>query len=221
MEILKILEESGKDLYLEDLDFFETELATGDHYDAAYQAQCRSMIKKLRTWLSGEATGKVKIEKEKENGKVPTAMVVELEELAPKEPGSVVAAVTAEQQIFRDIAIIRERSTYKTSFKKYIAKMVEVDATFVDAHYSFFQPWELGAILSVKQMGEAFLEKYFTVLDHQKIARYQLFSEKFFIRHFAQLDAEIVLTKGKNDWRKKEKRSAQLDVFLRLKGIQK
>ena len=33
------------------------------------------------------------------------------------------------------------------------------------------------------------------------------------------MDAEIVLTKGKNDWRKKENRSAQLDVFLRLKGI--
>ena len=56
-------------------------------------------------------------------------------------------------------------------------------------------------------------------LDAEKIARYQLFSEKFFIKHFSQLDAEIVLTKGKNDWRKKENRSAQLDVFLRLKGI--
>ena len=37
MDILKILEESGKDLYPEDLDFFETELATGGRYNAAYQ----------------------------------------------------------------------------------------------------------------------------------------------------------------------------------------
>lgn len=33
------------------------------------------------------------------------------------------------------------------------------------------------------------------------------------------MDAEIVLTKGKNDWRKKGNRSSQLDVFLRLKGV--
>ena len=56
------------------------------------------------------------------------------------------------------------------------------------------------------------MEKYFSSLNAEKIARYQLFSEKFFIKHFSQFDAEIVLTKGKNEWRKKEKRSAQLDV---------
>ena len=68
-------------------------------------------------------------------------------------------------------------------------------------------------------LSEDFLEKYFASLDADKIARYQLFSEKFFIRHYAQMDAEIVLTKGKNDWRKKENRSSQLGVFLRLKGV--
>lgn len=221
MEILKILEESGKNLYLEDLDFFETELATGDHYDAAYRAQCRSKIKQLRAWLSGDESGKAELQKEKEDGKVPAAMAVKLEELAPKESNPMAAAVTPTQRILKSISALREKSAYKTSFKKYIAKTEEVDAAFVDAHFSFFQPWELDAILSIKQMGEAFLEKYFTVLDHQKISRYQCFSEKFFIRHYAQMDAETVLTKGKNDWCKKEKRSAQLDVFLRLKGIQK
>lgn len=221
MEILKILEESGKDLYPEDLDFFETELATGGHYNAAYRAQCMSKIIQLRAWLSGDVVEKAEPQKEKEKGEVPATMAVELGELVPRESKSVAVTVTPEQRILRDIVAIRERSTYKTSFKKYIANAAEVDVDFVDAHFAFFQPWELDAILSVKQMGEAFIEKYFTVLDHQKIARYQLFSEKFFIRHFSQLDAEIVLTKGKNDWRKKEKRSAQLDVFLRLKGIQK
>ena len=44
-------------------------------------------------------------------------------------------------------------------------------------------------------------------------------SAKWGTVHFSKMDAEIVLTKGKNDWRKKENRSAQLDVFLRLKGI--
>jgi hypothetical protein len=39
------------------------------------------------------------------------------------------------------------------------------------------------------------------------------------MKHYSQMDATIVLTKGKNEWRKKEKRSKQLDVFLRLKGV--
>ena len=71
----------------------------------------------------------------------------------------------------------------------------------------------------MKQLGEPFLEKYFGALDHDKIARYQLFSEAFFMKHYAQMDATIVLQHGKNEWRKKENRSKQLDVFLRLKGV--
>ncbi|MCR5783783.1 MAG: hypothetical protein K6G90_13735 [Clostridia bacterium] len=94
-----------------------------------------------------------------------------------------------------------------------------MDADFVDKHLSYFKPWELDAIISVKQMPEEFLEKYFGVLDHAKIARYQQFSESFFIKHFSQLDTEIVLRYGKNPWRKKENRSKQLDVFLRIKGV--
>lgn len=68
-------------------------------------------------------------------------------------------------------------------------------------------------------MGESFLEKYFGALDPDKVARYQEFSEQFFMKHFSQLDAVAVLAHGKNEWRKKDKRSKQLDVFLRLKGI--
>ena len=92
-----------------------------------------------------------------------------------------------------------------------------MDADFVDKNYGLFKSWEIGAIISVKQMGEPFLEKYFGALDLEKVARYQEFSEQFFMKHFSQLDATIVLTKGKNAWRKKENRSKQLDVFLRLK----
>ena len=68
-------------------------------------------------------------------------------------------------------------------------------------------------------MGEDFIEKYFGALDHDKIARYQQFSEVFFMKHFSQMDYTIVLEHGKNEWRKKENRSKQLDVFLRLKGV--
>ena len=73
--------------------------------------------------------------------------------------------------------------------------------------------------MSVKPVSEEFLEQYFGALDHDKIARYQKFSEAFFIKHYAQMNATIVLEHGKNEWRKKENRSKQLDVFLRIKGI--
>jgi len=115
--------------------------------------------------------------------------------------------------------MLRGQPAYKTNFKKLITEQDFIDSSFVEKHYSFFEAWEINAILSVKQMDEEFLEKYFGVLDHDKIARYQLFSENFFMKHFAQLDHTIVLQRGKNQWRKKEKRSKQLDVFLRLKGV--
>lgn len=218
MEILKILEEQGKDLYPEDLDFFETELATGGHYNAAYQAECKKQIKLLRAWLNGDSSE----EPPKSAQKIkdpPKGIVVGIRDIAPKEANPVAAAFTPEQIIFNDINAMREAGSYKTNFKKYVAEKNEIDAAFVDKHYSFFQPWELDAIISMKQMGEDFIEKYFGALDHDKIARYQQFPETFFIKHFSQLDANIVLEHGKNEWRKKENRSKQLDVFLRLKGV--
>ena len=66
---------------------------------------------------------------------------------------------------------------------------------------------------------EEYLESYFGVLDHKMIAQYQLFSESFYMRHYADLDAETVLSKGVNTWRDKAQRSKQLEVFLRIKGV--
>lgn len=219
MDILKTLTESGKDLYPEDLDFFETELATGGPYDEAYIAQCRTKIKELRAWMCGDADKKTTTKSGKKNESTPKGLVVGIGDLAPKDANPVAASMTPEQRIFNDVAAMRETGSYKTLFKKYVAKKSEIDAAFIEKHFSFFQPWELDAIISVKQMGEEFLEKYFGALDHDKIARYQLFSEAFFMKHFSQMSAEIVLEHGKNEWRKKENRSKQLDVFLRLKGI--
>ncbi len=219
MEILEILENSGKDLYPEDLDFFETELATGGPYDAAYREQCVQKIKELRAWLRGETIGQPEPESKKRRNKTPSGLVVGIGEVAPKEANPIAASLTPTQIILNEIMALRVVSSYKSDFKKYVADKAEIDTAFVDTHYSFFQPWELDAIISVKQMGEEFIEKYFGALDHDKIARYQQFSEAFFMKHFSQLDYTIVLERGKNEWRKKENRSKQLDIFLRLKGV--
>ena len=127
--------------------------------------------------------------------------------------------MSPEELVRGDLMRLRVQNDYKSAFKTYVKGSSIIDAAFVDANYGLFAAWEINAIISVKQMGEAFLEKYFGALDLKKIARYQQFSESFFMKHFAQLDTQIVLEHGKNDWRKKENRSKQLDVFLRLKGV--
>ncbi len=224
MDILKQLNEHGKELYPEDLELFQVELATGEGYDDTYKKECLSLISKLRKWNSeagapennGSESGGKKPAKQKSG----TGLEVGIETLVPQGVEMPAAALTTGQLLSHEIEELRERKTYKSDFKKYVAQNAKIDAAFVDAHYSVFMPWELDAIISVKQMTEEFLEKYFGALDHDKIARYQRFSEGFFMKHFVQLDPEIVLMRGKNEWRKKENRSKQLDVFLRLKGIQ-
>ena len=214
MDILEILKKSGKDLYPEDLDFFETELATGGHYDAAYQAECRALMKQIRNWEKASAPSDDPAKAKGKSG----GIEMDISKVAPKEANPVMD-MPQDQRLFLDITKMRDDSSYKTKFKKRIQEADFVDAAFIEKHFAFFKAWELNAILSVKQLGEPFLEKYFGALDHDKIARYQLFSEAFFMKHYAQMDATIVLQHGKNEWRKKEKRSKQLDVFLRLKGV--
>ena len=214
MDILEILKKSGKDLYPEDLDFFETEIATGGHYDAAYQAECRALMKQIRNWKKASAPSDDPAKAKGKSG----GIEMDISKVAPKEANPVMD-MPQDQRLFLDITNMRDDSSYKTKFKKRIQEADFVDAAFIEKHFAFFKEWELNAILSVKQLGEPFLEKYFGALDHDKIARYQLFSEAFFMKHYAQMDATIVLQHGKNEWRKKEKRSKQLDVFLRLKGV--
>ena len=214
MDILEILKKSGKDLYPEDLDFFETELATGGHYDAAYQAECRALMKQIRNWKKASAPSDDPAKAKGKSG----GIEMDISKVAPKEANPVMD-MPQDQRLFLDITNMRDDSSYKTKFKKRIQEADFVDAAFIEKHFAFFKEWELNAILSVKQLGEPFLEKYFGALDHDKIARYQLFSEAFFMKHYAQMDATIVLQHGKNEWRKKENRSKQLDVFLRLKGV--
>lgn len=216
MDILKILTESADSLIPEDLDFFVTELETGD-YDAYYIQQCKDQIEILRNWHKGNI-GTAKPKKNPDKIGTPKGVVMTPSQLAPQQM-SPAAQLPPEELVRGDLKRLRVQNDYKSAFKAYVKNSAIIDAAFVDANYGLFVVWEINAIISVKQMGEAFLEKYFGALDHDKLARYQLFSESFFMKHFAQLDTQIVLEHGKNDWRKKENRSKQLDVFLRLKGV--
>ena len=216
MEILEILENSMEELYPEDLLFFETELDTGE-YDEAYISACKKQIDIVRKWMDEKEQPdnfKNNSPSKNKNGK----MIMDIKDIASGNANPY-GSMPVKDMIFLDIKNIRKLDSYKSKFKIYVCDKAEIDSDFIDSNYSFFLPWELNAIISVKQMSEEFLEKYFGALDKGKISRYQCFSESFFMKHYSQLDVDIVLTKGKNEWRKKEKRSKQLDVFLRLKGV--
>lgn len=211
MDILKILNDLSNELYLEDLEFFETELSTGE-YDDEYVSKCKSKILQLKTWMKCKDLyeNKNKLKKSK------TGVMVDLANIVPENQEN--KPKTAEI-IFKDIRRIRKEEFYKKKFKTYIEDRREIDKEFVEKNFAFFEKWEIDTIITMIQMGEEFLEKYFAAIDHDKIAKYQLFSESFYIKYFAQLDTKLVLEKGINEWRKKENRSKQLDVFLRLKGV--
>ena len=211
MQVLEILKNSGKDLYPEDLAFFEAELDTGD-YPPEYIDQCKEMIAEIRNWRKQAAKAKVQ-------DVIPAGMVVDPSKLVPGAKPKEKTEQEKLNEFIHALTQMRTAANYRTRFKQYLADHPEVNEAFIDQHIALFQPAELESIVMTMPLSEDFLDKYFASLDADKIARYQLFSEKFFIRHYAQMDAEIVLTKGKNDWRKKENRSSQLDVFLRLKGV--
>ena len=211
MQVLEILKKNGTDLYPEDLAFFEAELDTGD-YPQEYIDQCKDLIAEIRNQKKQAAKPKVQ-------DVIPSNILVDPDKLVPGAKPKKKTPQERLNELTHALNQMRTATNYKTRFKQYLADHPEIDEAFIDRNIAVFQPGELESILMVMPLSEDFLDKYFTSLDADKIARYQLFSEKFFIRHYAQMDAEIVLTKGKNDWRKKENRSSQLDVFLRLKGV--
>lgn len=180
MDILKLLRESKGELYPDDLDFFEQELVIGD-YDDAYKTKCKNKIRTLRAELCKPAPAPPP--KEKAPAPVKKAqrpassggVIVSLWDIVPQEAESAVLTMTPSQKVQNDLDVLREQENYKKAFKSYIKDSALIDSEFLDAHFSLFKLWELGVILSEKQLDEAFLEKYFGALDHEKIARYQLF----------------------------------------------
>lgn len=219
MDILEMLTKQAGELYPEDLEVIRAELSAGNYSDI-YRAQCNARLDEVKLWLENRNAPEAKDTKDvrKQNG---TNMFMDVTDLLPDKNGAKASSQSAEQAAINAIKQIRARPSYKQDFKKYIQNSGVVNADFVEKHYAFFEPWELAAILSLIQMGEAFLEKYFDALDHHGISRYQKFSEAFFMKHYNELNAKTVLENGPNEWRRKENRSRQLDVFLRLKGVRK
>lgn len=214
MDILRILNENAPSLLLPDLDYYERKLAVSA-YPPEERVRCQERINELRRQLqNASAASHIK-----SHQKPSAAPNLQARIKREDQPLQFTDPEKIRQKVYTDLCLMRTLENYKNDFKSYIAEMDLINEEFLAKNLSLFQYWEIGAILSVMPLSEEFLDKYFDSLDAEKIARYQQFSEKFFIKHFAQLDPKIVLEKGVNHWRKMESRSKQLDVFLRLKGI--
>lgn len=215
MDILKTLKEKGNELYIDELEFFVAELETGN-YSNKYIEECLKLINSIKNWKKPQKSTPKKDKKTPGNLNDVLLKPSELIE-GYKDPKT--ENLTIEGQIKYEIEDIRKKSDYLDLFKKYIYDSSVLDEKMVDKLFKFFMPWELEELLAAKTFSEEFLEKYFTELDHAKIARYQFFSEEFFIKHYNDLNYRTVLQKGVNEWRKKANRSSKLNVFLRLKGV--
>lgn len=223
MDIAQILANDIDELLDEDLSMFEEELAIGS-FDPAYRARCLKVIEEERAKRKrqrAEAKGVVPQDQSK-----PVHLPSDVSEtvLAPADKLSPYNKVeirekTPFQRVEADVTVIRRAEKRKSLFREYLDQTTLIDEQLLDGHLSFFDEWEVGAILKARQFSEEFLDKYFAALDGDKIAKTQLFSEEFFMRHFKELDPEVVLKKGKNPWCKKENRSRKLDMFLRIKGV--
>ena len=186
MEIYEILKNNSKDLLTEDLELLRTELAVGDYNDD-YRKRCTELMKQIEKWNAHDSS---KPEK-KEQPKVQK----DISAVTPKHQGK--TAVSFLQQFQADLNAMRLSDKYKSSFRTYIKTHENFDERFVDDNFSLFEEYEIEAILSELTFSEQFLEKYFSVLDKDKIARYQLFSERFYQKHFSDFDAETVLKEAK------------------------
>lgn len=214
MDILNTLKEKGKELYLEELDFYVTELETGD-YSEVYVKECMDLITSIRNWKkpSGNSSSSPK-----KTGNLNDILLKPSDLISGyKDPET--EHKTIEDKIKSEIDDIRKKSDYNNLFNNYIKTSTVLDEPMIEKLFKYFLPWELEELLVEKKFTEDFLEKYFSELEHSKIARYQYFSEEFFMKHFSDLSYSTVLQKGVNEWRKKANRSSKLDIFLRLKGV--
>lgn len=244
MDVREILRSDAAGLLEEELEMLEEELATGD-YDSVYRTECAKLIEderhtrkvaqtkaKAAVTTGGGPDGMAPKPIGEGSRKAVTTSSAKVQIPHDVSPSVTVSAdslspyntvnmpkKTPYETVSADVAAIRRSEKRKSMFREYLRKQPLIDEAFLDAHLSFFDDWEMGAILDHIKLSEAFLEKYLSALDADKVATTQQFSEEFFMKHYSAFDAKLVLLKGKNAWRSKEQRSRKLDTFLRLKGV--
>ena len=227
MDIRGILDHQRDELLDIDLDCLEEELATGD-YRKEYVISCKETIRTIRSERSHASS---QLRQQIQNAHATSAdgrqpSLADSPDQEPPMPDDRSAAPNptfrfphTEKAIMAGIAAAQMQENSKEALKQYFETTPDIDESFVVQHVGDLNPEALSALLECRSFSEGFLEQFFAALDHNKVARYQYFSEDFFIKHYSELSPTIVLKQGVNDWRKKAVRSSKLDLFLRIKGV--
>ena len=113
MQVLEILKNSGKDLYPEDLAFFEAELDTGD-YTREYIDQCKELIAEIRNWKKQAA-------KQSVQDVIPSNILVDPDKLVPGVKPKEKTPQERLNELTHALNQMRTATNYKTRFKQYLA----------------------------------------------------------------------------------------------------
>lgn len=224
MDILGMLQNDMDELCEEDIDMIEQELAVGT-YTEEYRSQCRLHIlqvthhfeqkKKEKVYQGTQAKG-LSTRLFKQEKDVTVAVATKTDEIAVEEKKH----EKTQAEIFREeLKKMREMSQPAKRFTDYLDDNDFMTNDFIDQNFSEFNENERSILLRKRAFTEDFLDKYFAVLDKGTLVMNQLFTEEFFMKHYNNMPVKLVLTKSKNSWRTKTKRSKKLDTFLRLKGV--
>lgn len=209
MDILEMLKSQASSLLDEDLEYYLTELHTGA-YEEGYIRSCEKVIDEI---LSS------RIQKVSSSSKGVNLSSILLNADFFRDGAKEEKELTPEKNFWKNLELNRKLRVNMDSFLDLVKGNPFLDERYIDLNFSKFKSDEISAFLETIPFSECFLEKYFSELDKSKVSRYQKFSEDFFMKHYKELKVTTVLTKGVNEWRKKEKRSSKLSVFLRLKGV--
>lgn len=219
MDVEEILKNQSDELLEIDLRCLEEELDTGG-YAKRYVKNCKELISKIRNQKRAGAKNNAEDGDTREES---ASMIheVPLDQLSPFSSPSVDAksAVSTDGSLWNRVLDARRGSQQQSDLRGLLKRERALDEQFTEAHIGEMTHEELSVFLECRNFSESFLDRYFSVLDPGKIARFQLFSEEFFINHFSEMNPTIVLKQGKNPWRKKDARSKKLDTFLRIKGV--
>jgi len=213
MDIKDELLKNRSILSLDDLDYYKSQLEIGS-FESSYYEECYLLILEIKDEILQKNSDMASQRVTPVNfGK---SVVMKPGDIDPKQGGK---ATTPDEQLVGYIIASRHRTTNKEEFTKLLKTNPNINEQFFEKHFSKFTQNELDWSLENFMFTEKFLEDHFSNLTSVIISSTQKFSEEFFIKHMAQLDATIALTKGINDWKDKTKRRKKLDTILKLKGI--
>ena len=219
VDVFAILKDQADELELADLEMLEVALQTGS-YSRAEVNKGLAIIEGIRFNLYQKLVPEKPSEPKEEENKETTPAISEksVEKGNGKIEDSDVPLIRKNFRLILTVSRLNNDSTHtvKTALET-ISKDGDI-IKYLDIVVDMLSQKELSSTLTWLNYPEELLEKYFVSLDKKMIAQHQFFSEEFFIRHYNDLSANLVLKKGKNPWRKPDAMSNKLKAFLKLKG---